>query len=330
MAWQKAVVGQLSRVVLETTDTTLAVGGISAGNSSTFGINPLGGDRIWDDAACFLSVDNIISGTWAVEVQGTIAGITQLPLARVAGVTATVMHGGFEGSSQVARGTSSMRYGMSCMVMNSATYTPSMLNPAQVAWDNTSAGGITASVIVVAKTNRGSLPRGTLNRSRVQEGIMLHVPVVLPGAYFLDTAGVTQGITQSTIVNLSHTTAVGTTAFGVFGGLDAVQVWDSQHYWMHVIGCSGLWNVMIQGLIPTDAQRGTSGHWVTIAGLSNIGAGTSATGITKAAFRTFGSAATIAPGRIVFDLATPEGVSQNIAGTILYAAKTSRGQRHLR
>ena len=113
MSWERTAVGQLARVVLQTTDTLLAVGGISAGNSSTLGQNPLSGDRIWDNAACFLDVDNVLTGTWTVEVQGTVAGITQLPLARFAGITLARVSG-------LLAGTSNLRYGTSALALNNA------------------------------------------------------------------------------------------------------------------------------------------------------------------------------------------------------------------
>ena len=320
MSWERSAAGTLARVVLQTTDTILPIGGVSAGNSSTtaLGGNPLAGHRIWDDSACFLRVDNVLTGTWAVEVQGTIAGMSALPLARFAGITLAKVSG------HAFAGTSSMAFGTSCLTLINSNGQPSMLSPTSVLFDNTAAGGMTASVIAVAKTNRGSLPKGTLNRSRVQEGVVFSIPVIAPGAYLLATAGVTTGITQTTVVTLSNTTPAGTTCFGVLNGLNQVQVWDSQMYWLVTTGCSGLWNVMVQGLIP-----GSATHFVTIAGVSNIGAGTTALGVTRIALTTFGGGAKIRPTRVVFEEVTA-GVSLNISGTMLYAAKTTRGQRHMR
>lgn len=309
MSWEKSVSGQLARVVVQTTDTILPPGGVSAGNSSTtaLGGNLLGGDRVWDKAAFFLDVDDVLTGTWTVEIQGTVAGISALPIARAVGVTPSKVSGSFAG-------TSTPPFGSSCIVFSNSAGIQSALCPSSVLFDNTAAGGLTATVIAVAKTNRGSLPKGTLNRSRVQEGVMFSIPA----AGFTNGA---PGITATRTIALADTNQgpAGTTCFGVLGGLGAVQVWDTQMYWMDVVGCSGIYNISVQGGVP-----GSSGHFVTIAALGNI------TGVTKAAFTTFGNAATIRPSRVVFDQVRTPGTSASINGTIVYVAKTSRGQRHLR
>lgn len=320
MSWERSVNGKLVKVVTQPTDCVMPIGGVSAGNSSTLvlGPNPLAGARLWDKAAYYFDLDsNVISGTFNIDVQGTVMGIANLPIARVQGLTLAKVSGSFVG-------TSTLPYGSSCITLTNSHSLQSTIAPTSVLFDMTAAGNVTGTVIAVAKTNRGTVPGGTLRGSRVQEGVMFSIPVIKPASYFLDTAGVTTGITQSTTVTLSNTSPAGTTSFGVLHGMDRVQVWDSQMYWMHVTGCSGLWNVAIQGLLP--GSRDTS-HFVTIAGFAGIGAGTTVLGVTKIAFTTFGNAATIKPSRVVFDAQIPLGVSINIAGTIVYVAKTTRGQR---
>lgn len=317
MSWERSVVGVLARGQTTSADVFMAPGyQYNAGTSSVLatGHNILGGDRIWDKCAVFLKLDGVITGTWTVEVQGTVAGINRLPLARVAGLTVARVSG-------LLAGTSSIQYGTSCIQLTNMNGLQAMLSPSGILFDNTSAGGITADVVVVAKTNRGSLPKGTLNRSRVHEGLMFGIPAPAAGQFTVDGA---LGITTSRIVTLSNnpTKPTGATAWGELGGLDAVQIWDTQMYWMDVVGISGVkWNVAVQGLVP-----GSATHFVTIAGLDGV------SGVTKIAFTTFGNAGTIKPNRVVFDFADANGigVSAWIAGSIVYAAKTSRGQRHLR
>ena len=70
MAWEKASVGLLARVNAITGDTTLPAGMQIA----AAGINPLAGEKMWDNCATFLNGYGTVSGTWTVEVQGTVAG----------------------------------------------------------------------------------------------------------------------------------------------------------------------------------------------------------------------------------------------------------------
>ena len=313
MSWGKMAIGPLAHVNVITGDTYIRAGG-------TTGTNPLAGARMWDHAAYMLQVKAIMTGTWSVEVHGTVAGITGLPLAHVRGITLARISSGLAG-------TSSLVYGTSALIMDSATNTPYSLCPSHVLFDNTAAGGISAYVIAVAKTNRGQLPRGTLNRSRVQEGVILTSGSIDAngGSYYDDTVGAAiLGITTSTVVTLGNTSPSGTTCFGVLRGLGALQMWDSACYWMDCTGARGLWNIAIQALVP-----GSATHYVTIAGRSSIGNGTSATtGITKFAFVNIGAAAMLRPSRIRFDnVAEGTGVSGQISGTIVYACKATRGQK---
>ena len=301
MSWGKLAVGRLAQVKVLTADTWIKAGG-------TTGTCLLSGARMWDHAAVILNVDNVISGTWKVAVFGKILGITRLPLAQMVGITSGCF-------ALTDTGTSNPLLGTSAILLPSANNSPSMLVPDEVMFDNTAAGGISASVIVVAKTNRGQLPKGTLNRSRVQEGVLMGIVVPITGAYVgSDTIGVTGGITQSQSITLQNTAYTGTTNFGLLGGLGQLQMWDTAHYWMDCSGTSGSWNVLIQGAAP-------GGHTVTIAGISQIN------GATKVAFYNNGAWSGLRPNSVYFQHRGTGGVSMYIAGTIVYACKATRGQK---
>lgn len=291
MSWENTVIGQVAQVATQTTDTTLRIGGRSITGVETSIPNPLSGHRMWDRLAYFFSLGNVMGGSFTVEVQGTVAGVTGLPFAsRV--VDNTIVNASPNGTSTIA--------------LESSNSSPYGLNPTHVLFDVTAAGGITGSVIAIAKSKRGQLCSGTLNPQRVQEGVLASIPAGV-GAVAADQS-----------VNLSHTATLGLTNTFSYGGLAANAMWDSTLYWMNVTGASGTWNVYIRGQV--------NGNTVVIAGASGIGAGTTALGATKVAFKSSTFGCGVRPTNVFFDVTTA-GVAQQIAGTIVYAAKTTKGQR---
>ena len=292
MSWENTVIGEVCSVATQETDTTVLIGGQSLSGTETAIPNPLSGHRMWDRLAYFFSLGNIMGGSFTVEVQGTVAGVAGLPFARKV-VDNTICNASPNGTSTIA--------------LESCNNSPYGLNPVQVLWDETAAGGITGSVIAYAKSRRGQISSGTLNPQRVQEGTIANIPVAGAGS-----------ITADITVPLSHTGVVGSTASFPYGGLAQNALWDSALYWMNVTGASGTWNVYALGKV--------NGNTVIIAGASGIGAGTTATGATKVAFKSSTFGANIKPTAFKFDVTTA-GAAQNISGVIVYAAKTTKGQR---
>ena len=314
MAWEKAVVGVLARVDVQTTDTIIPVGGQSTAGTETRGINPLFGEKMWDNCATFVNGFGTVSGTWTVEVQGTVAGISALPLARQKSITATTLI--------------AATHGLSTQPLLSLTNTSCMVRPTQVLFDNTSAGGMSATVVAIAKANRGKMPFGAIDTGRVVEGVMFSIPSISPGNYLTDAA---HGLTQDLTVTLSNKNTgapTGATTWGNLGGLDRLQMWDCANYFMDVTGASGTWNVYLVGTIPdlSGTAASPTGFSVVIAGASGIGAGTTALGVTKIAFWNVGGLGHIPPKQVVFDVTTA-GASQSLSGSIVFMAKASRGQR---
>lgn len=303
MSWENTVVANICGISTQVTDTTVLVGGQSIAGTETSEPNPLAGHRMWDRIAYFLTGASTTGGSMTVEVQGTVANVTGLPFARTV-VDDVILSANPNGNQAI--------------VIPSCNNSPYGLNPVQVLFDETVAMDSVAQVTVLAKSKRGQLKSGTLNPQRVQEGVIATIPTPLPGRWASATSGVSGGITQDSTIALSNGTITGTTNWFVFGGLNQVSMWDSALYFMDVTGASGTWNVYIRGVV--------NGNSVTIAGASGIGAGTTALGATKVAFKNSTFGVGIKPTHFVFDVTTA-GVSQSISGTIVYAAKTSKGQR---
>ena len=303
MSWENVVIGEICQVDTQETDTTVTVGGRSLAGTETSIPNNFAGHRIWDRMAYFLTGAGTLGGSFTVEVQGTVSNITGLPIARKV-VDAAIVVASPAGQSAIA--------------LESVHNSPYSINPVQVLFDETAAGGITCTITGVGKSSRVQLPGGTLNPQRVQEGVLACIPVPPAGRWAGATAGVTAGITQDAVINLTHTTATGTTCWFVGKGLQSTAMWDSAMYWFDVIGVSGTWNVYLRGVV--------NGNTVVIAGASNIVGTTTISGLTKIAFRnsTFGCG--VKPTNFLFDV-TSAGVSQSIAGSIVFAAKTTKGRR---
>ena len=307
MSWEKTAVGLLARVNAITGDTTLPAGMQIA----TKGINPLAGEKMWDKCATFVNGYGTVSGTWTVEVQGTVMGIVGLPLARQKLITATTLI--------------AATHGLSAQPLLSTTNTSCMVRPTQVLFDNTQSGGMTATVVAIAKSNRGQLPSGSIDSTRVLEGVMFSIPSAI-------TDGVTTNIVADKTVTLSNTPVIGSTCFGMLGGLGKLQMWDNVNYFMDVTGASGTWNVYILSTVPalsTASAFAPTGFSVVIAGASGIGSGTTVGGVTKIAFWNVGGLGHLPPKQVIFDVTT-SGDSQSISGSIVYMAKATRGQRHSR
>ena len=303
MSWENTVIGTIAGISTQVTDTTVLVGGLSIAGTETSVPSPLSGHRMWDRIAYFLTGASTTGGSMTVEVQGTVARVTGLPFAR------TVVDDSILSASPG---------GNQAIVIPSCNNSPYGLNPVQVLFDETVAMDSVATVTVLAKSKRGQMKGGTLNPQRVAEGIIASIPTPAPGKWASATSGVTAGITQDTSINLSHTTASGSTAHFIYGGLASNALFDSTLYWMDVTGASGTWNVYVRGVV--------NGNTVVIAGASGIGAGTTALGATKVAFKSSTFGVGVKPTNFLFDVTTA-GVSQSISGTIVYACKTTKGER---
>lgn len=304
MSWENTVIANICGISAQVTDTTVKVGGQSIAGAETSTPNPLAGHRMWDRIAYFLTGASTTGGSMTVEVQGTVMNITGLPFAR------TVVDDAILSASPG---------GNQAIVIPSCNNSPYGLNPTQVLFDETVAMDSVAQVTALAKSKRGQIKSGTLNPQRVQEGVIASIPTPPPGRWAGATAGVSAGITQDTVINLTHTSATtGTTNWFVAGGLAQNALFDSALYFMDVTGASGTWNVYVRGVV--------NGNTVVIAGASGIGAGTTAAGATKIAFKSSTFGVGVKPTNFLFDVTTA-GVSQSISGTIVYAAKTTKGQR---
>lgn len=291
MSWENTVVANICGVSAQVTDTTVRVGGFSLSGTETSVPNPLVGHRMWDRIAYFLTGASTTGGSMTVEVQGTVMGITGLPFAR------TVVDDAILSASPG---------GNQAVVIPSANNSPYGLNPTQVLFDETVAMDSVATVTVLAKSKRGQIGRGTLNPQRVQEGVIASIP-----------AG-TNSLKADATIPLSHSATLGLTSSFSYAGLGSNSLWDSTLYWMNVTGASGTWNIYVRGVV--------NGNSVTIAGASGIGLGTTALGATKIAFKNSTFGVGIKPTHFLFDVTTA-GAEQSISGTIVYAAKTTKGQR---
>jgi hypothetical protein len=258
---------------------------------------------MWDRIAYFLTGASTTGGSMTVEVQGTVANITGLPFARIV-VDDVILSASAAGNQAIA--------------IPSANNSPYGLNPVQVLFDETVTMDSVATVTVLAKSKKGQMKTGTLNPQRVSEGVIASIPTPPAGRWAGATAGVSAGITQDSVINLAHTTITGTTAWFVYGGLGSNALYDSTLYWMDVTGVSGTWNVYVRGVV--------NGNTVVIAGASGINGLTLGGGVTKIAFKSSTFGVGVKPTNFLFDVTTA-GVSQNIAGSIVYACKTTKGQR---
>lgn len=273
MAREKVVVATLANVGTQVDDLTIPVGGSSLSGTESSIPNPMVGDRLWNSVACAANVA-AIGGSWSIEVQGTVAGIAGLPLARVVSLGAP---DGLAGN----------------FALTNLCGSGSMPTPTHVLFDETAAGGITATVNVVAKTYRGSLSSGPSNSFRVVEGIL-----------FTSAA-----LTADTTIDMSANPPSGGT-FASFMGLDKYSLWDACNFYVQSTSVTGTWLVDIIGVI--------GGVTVSLATSPTIG------GATKCALVNNFRGPVPKPSGIIFTEVTAGGASFSVCAI----AKAHRGQRH--
>jgi len=265
MSWEKARHVTLAGVSTQAADVRINVRGTSAGGTLTTLPNPLAADRLWNYSALVANITTI-SGSWTITVEGTVAGVTGFPLARFRSGAATAGR----------------------QVLSNLCQSPALVTPTVVEFDNTAAGGITASVVAIAKTYRGLLPNMPSNSYRVVEGRMQRVSAL--AASRTDTIS-----------------AVGTTAS--FMGLDKATLWDNANYFLDVRGISGTWNVTMVGEI--------AGATVAIATTPNV------SGVSKIAFLNNFFGPSLKPTQILWGYVS--GAAQGITADVYVIAKTNRG-----
>ena len=274
--WDKTTHARLYSIDTQETDTTIIpVGGTSIGGTITTAPNPCIGTKLWDRAAVMVNL-GIAGGSFDVRLYGRVNGNTY-PTARLT-------------TTDNVAGT---------YVMTNLCQSPYMVQPSHIEFDETAAGGITATVEFVGKHYRGYFPGKAHDSDKIIEGRLIGSTVV--------TADATHNL------RINPTAAQGGAAGAHFGGLEKYYLWDAACFFAETTTTTnGAWTVYIIGEI--------AGTTVVIAQSPSIA------GNTKVAFMNQFYGAVPKPTAIIFD----ETSAGTWTGVIDFIAKGHRGQRSRR
>ncbi len=299
MAYEKITIGVLASVDTQGTDTTLRVGGSSAGGVLTMSPNLFAGHRFWDSCAVTLEAPNN-DAVFNVTVHGNVLG-TSFPIAR--------------------RTLASAVDGVT--VLTNTCATSAMPTPTAVEFDYSSGNGMTASVIMMGKALYGKV-KGQAVHSGMEKVVEAKIAQVGTNVVGSSDGGLTNwvvGVTGDTNVTMlagQSTLAVGE-VWAIFGGLDRMDFWDHCNYYFNCTGASGNWRVAV------EANINGSTYFTNVAQCT-LGAATTAAGVTRIGLTSAFNGPSPKPSRVVFDL-TNSGVSAQIQGSLYAIAKASKGRR---
>lgn len=285
MAWEKVKVFELARVDSQLDDLVQSIGGRSGPSGvGTPEVNPLVDSMVWDSAVFGIST-LLIGGSFSVDVMTTINGVT-FPVAR---------------SVNTVAGRA---------IMTNLLNSPWVPNPTQIAWDETAAGGITASVIGILKTDRGALKGAGNNSKKVVIGKIISTIGDLAA-----TATKPNGVTNADrfmALSVNPSGASFGTQLASTAGSQQYDLWDSGGFFMHVTGVCGTYNVSLLSTI--DGQTYTTATFPAVSGITRV----------AAVNATFG--AMPRPTHILFD-APSAGAAIGLTADVYFVGKGTRGRR---
>ena len=277
MYFDKTTHSTLYQIGNQETDTeVIAVNGTSQAGVETAGANQLIGTKLWDRGAMMLDSLTGTTGAWIVSVWGHVNGTTY-PVAEY-----TWGAGWSEGQ----------------YVFDVTTKTPYFPQPSHIAFDEVTAGGISANVFFVGKQYRGYYPGRATNSDKVIEGVLLGSTVVPNTATF---------------TLLANPAATDGGAGGPkFCGLDKYYVWDAACFYANVTANAGTHRGYIIGEI--------AGQTVEIARTKLIN------GVSKYPFENNFYGSVPKPVAIIIE----EVTNGNVTLQVDFIAKGHRGQRSRR
>lgn len=176
--------------------------------------NPFVGHRLWDSVALQWGASGNVNGTFQIDILGTVAGVTAIPIARRVGLANN------NGTSTIPTTTST-----ACMPL------PTHLN-----WVVGSAGtGMTGIISMVGKARRVKAPFSS-GSAKIVEGILDTTTVSFPN-------GVTNDVTRALAANNA------TANTQLFQGFNKYAMWDGACYYVNVTGLSGAVTIWLLGKI---------------------------------------------------------------------------------
>ena len=277
MFFDKTTHSTLYQIGNQETDTeVIEVNGTSQAGVETSGPNELIGTKLWDRGAMVLDSLTGTTGSWIVSVWGHVNGTTY----------------------PVAEYTWGVGWSTGQYPLDVTTKSPYFPQPSHIAFDEVTAGGISANVFFVGKQYRGYYPGKATNSDKVIEGRILGSTVVTADA------------THTLSVNPAAT--AGGANGAKMSGLDKYYMWDAACFYANVTAEAATHRLHLIGEI--------AGQTVEIARTKLIN------GVSKYPFENNFYGAVPHPTAVIVD----EVTNGDITFAIDFIAKGHRGQRSRR